>query len=73
MFCMELVSDRAKKTPLDKATIAKVYEGAYEAGVMVRVSGNNLICSPPLIITQDETQKLLDGIEAGLRTAEIGG
>ena len=69
MFCIELVSDRAKKTPLDRQTTAKVFEAAYEAGVMVRVSGNNLICSPPLIITQAQTQQLLDGIEAGLRAA----
>ena len=73
MFCMELVSDRTTKTPLDKVTIAKIYEAAYEAGVMVRISGNNIICSPPLIITKEETQQLLDGIEVGLKAAELGG
>ena len=73
MFCMEMVSDRATKTPLDKESIAKIYNGAYDAGVMVRISGNNLICSPPLIITEAETQTLLDGIEAGLRAATANG
>lgn len=66
MFCLELVSDRATKTPVDKAVVAAVFDAAYEAGVTVRVSGNNLICSPPLVITADDVQAILTGIEAGL-------
>ena len=73
MFCMEMVADRTTKTPLDKESIGKIFSGAYDAGVMVRISGNNLICSPPLIITEAETQNLLDGIEAGLRAATANG
>ena len=73
MFCMEMVADRTTKTPLDKESIGKIFSGAYDAGVMVRISGNNLICSPPLIITEAETQNLLDGIESGLRAATANG
>ena len=69
MFCMEMVADRRTKAPVDKATTGMIFEAAYEAGVMVRISGNNLICSPPLIITAEEIQTLLDGIEAGLQAA----
>ncbi len=69
MFCMEMVGNRETKAPLDKAAIGTIYQAAYEAGVMVRISGNNLICSPPLIITAEETQTLLNGIEAGLQAA----
>lgn len=69
MFCMEMVGNRETKAPLDKAAIGTIYQAAYESGVMVRISGNNLICSPPLIITAEETQTLLNGIEAGLQAA----
>ena len=67
MFCMELVSDRATKAPLDKARADALAAAAYEAGVMVRISGPNMICSPPLVISAEEIQKVLSGIEAGLK------
>ncbi|TGS89928.1 aminotransferase class III-fold pyridoxal phosphate-dependent enzyme, partial [bacterium M00.F.Ca.ET.177.01.1.1] len=51
MAAVELVADRATKKPADKKTMAVVSEAAYEAGVMLRVSGNNIILSPPLIIS----------------------
>jgi adenosylmethionine-8-amino-7-oxononanoate aminotransferase len=69
MSALELVSDRTSKTPIDKATIAKVYRGAYEAGAMVRVSGNNVILSPSLIISEDNIATLLAGLDTGLSQA----
>ena len=45
------------------ATIADV---AYEAGVMIRVNGNLIILSPPLIVSSADVQKIAAGIEAGL-------
>ena len=51
MAAIELVADRESKKAADKKTMARVADGAYEAGVMVRVSGNNIILSPPLILT----------------------
>lgn len=65
MLGMELVSDRARKTPIDKDTIRKVQEETYRAGAMVRMSGNNLLMSPPLILTPDNVQVILTALEAG--------
>ena len=65
MSALELVSDRAAKTPIDKKTIGKVHRATYEAGVMVRVSGNNIILSPPLIVTEADVARILAGLEAG--------
>ena len=48
MAALELVSDRAKKSGASKDAVARVYETAYDAGVMVRTSGTNVIISPPL-------------------------
>ncbi|OWY03955.1 aspartate aminotransferase family protein [Thioclava sp. F1Mire-8] len=66
MCALELVSDRATKAPIDKASIAKVHRGAYETGAMVRVSGNNVILSPSLIVTDGNIATILNALDAGL-------
>ena len=45
--------------------MARVQETAYRAGAMVRVSGPNIILSPPLILTSADTQAILSALEAG--------
>ncbi len=65
MCALELVSDRTTKAPIDKKTIGKVHRVTYEAGVMVRVSGNNIILSPPLVVTEGDVAKILSALEAG--------
>lgn len=69
MCALELVSDRAAKTPIDKATIGKIFEATYDAGVMVRVSGPNIIMSPPLVLTSEDVQQIVDALDAGLAAA----
>lgn len=69
MGCLELVSDREAKTPADKDTANKVYETAYQEGVIVRVSGNNLIVSPPLVVTSADVERIINAIDAGLSAA----
>jgi adenosylmethionine-8-amino-7-oxononanoate aminotransferase len=69
MAGIELVSDRASKKSADKKTMGKVANAAYEAGVMLRVSGNMIILSPPLIITAKDVAKIAEGLDAGLRAA----
>ena len=65
MCALELVSDRETKSAIDKATIGKVQEEAYQAGVMVRVSGPNIILSPPLVLTSEDVQVILSALDAG--------
>ena len=69
MTALELVSDRAAKTPLDKDTVGRIFETVYGAGVMIRISGNNIILSPPLVITTADVQKIVGAIEEGLAAA----
>ncbi|WP_193174821.1 aspartate aminotransferase family protein [Oricola nitratireducens] len=69
MCALELVSDRAAKTPIDKATIGKIYEATYRAGVMVRVSGPNIIMSPPLVLTADDVAKIVSALDDGFAAA----
>jgi len=66
MTAIEMVSDRATKAPLDAGSAQKVQEVAYDFGAMVRVSGPNLILSPPLVLTEEDASTLLQGIDKGL-------
>lgn len=67
MLAIELVADRATKKPADKPVPGKVQKAAYEAGAMVRVSGPNIILSPPLVLTEADAQVILDALDAGFR------
>ncbi|WP_108859826.1 aminotransferase class III-fold pyridoxal phosphate-dependent enzyme [Ruegeria sp. Alg231-54] len=66
MCALELVSDRATKAPIAKHLPLQVQKATYEDGVMVRVSGNNIILSPPLVITSDDVAKILSALDTGL-------
>lgn len=68
MCALELVSDRTAKIPIDKDTIGKIHRVTYENGAMVRVSGNNLILSPPLILTARHVDMILSALSAGFKT-----
>ncbi len=65
MTALELVSDRTTKAPVDKALPMQLQQAIYDNGVMVRVSGPNLILSPPLIISEEEASQVLSAIDAG--------
>ena len=69
MCALELVSDPAKKAPIDKKTIGVVHRTTYENGAMVRVSGNNIILSPPLVLTETDVATILTALAAGLSSA----
>jgi adenosylmethionine-8-amino-7-oxononanoate aminotransferase len=69
MVALELVADRTTKKPVDKALIARVFETAYAEGVMVRISGNTIILSPPLVITAADVATIVSALDAGLSAA----
>jgi adenosylmethionine-8-amino-7-oxononanoate aminotransferase len=66
MHAIELVADRQTKKPAEKAVTASIQTTAYKAGAMVRVSGNVIILSPPLIITSADVSTILNALDAGL-------
>ena len=72
MCAIELVSDRTTKVPVGKALPLAFQKAAYEEGVMIRVSGNNAIFSPPLVVDAGHVDKILSATETGLRAmAEV--
>ncbi len=69
MAGLELVADRETKQPLDQKAMERVADTAYDAGIMIRVTGNLIILSPPLIITSADLDRIADGLDAGLAAA----
>ena len=65
MCAMELVADRDSKAAADKKTTAVLQEVTYQNGAMVRISGPNIILSPPLILTSQDVQGILSALDAG--------
>ena len=65
MTAIEMVSDHGNKSPIDPKTAANIQETVYEAGAMIRVSGPNIILSPPLVLTQDNVNTILSALDAG--------
>lgn len=71
MVAAELVSDRATKAGPDKAVATTVQEVTYQNGAMIRVSGPNIILSPPLVLTEADVVTILSALDAGL--SAVGG
>ncbi len=69
MCGIEVVSDRAAKTPMDLAGMKRIHAGAYEAGATVRLVGHSVVMSPPLTITADEVDVILTALDAGFAAA----
>lgn len=67
MIAVDLVSNRETRAPVAADVAAKLGEAVMKAGALVRVSGNNMILSPPLILNEGEADALCDSIEAGFK------
>ncbi len=65
MLALELVSDRATKAAPPKALPGQVQAAAYKAGAMIRVSGPNIILSPPLVLSEADAGVILSALETG--------
>ena len=65
MTAIEMVSDRATKAPASAKIGQIVQETAYEHGTMIRVSGPNIILSPPLVLSEVDADKILAALDAG--------
>jgi adenosylmethionine-8-amino-7-oxononanoate aminotransferase len=72
MAGIEMVADKARRTPMPRSSDipARVAREAYRRGLMVRISGPNLILSPPLIITREQIDLLADTLEASFAAVE---
>ena len=74
MLGIELVADPVTRATLPKTSDlpARLARAAYRRGLMVRVSGPNLILSPPLVISDDELDFLCSTLEAAFDEVAAG-
>lgn len=63
MLAIELAGPNKSAPP--KAQPGQVQAKAYEEGAMVRVSGPNIILSPPLVITEADATTILTALDTG--------
>lgn len=65
MLGIEMVADKATRAVMPRTSPipAQVAKAAYRRGLMVRISGPNLILSPPLVITREEVDFMVDALE----------
>jgi adenosylmethionine-8-amino-7-oxononanoate aminotransferase len=68
MLGLELVADRASKAPAGKGYMSAIAEAAYQAGAMVRTSGNIIILSPPLVLSREEGKEIIDALGEAFET-----
>ena len=65
MAAIEVVSDQKKKTAMSMNEMKKLHQSTYEAGAMVRLGLNNILMSPPLVISEAEIDQILDALDYG--------
>ncbi len=72
MAGIEMVADKARRVPMPRSSDvpSRVAREAYRRGLMVRISGPNLILSPPLVITLEEVDFMVDVLDASFAAVQ---
>lgn len=70
---VELVEDRATETPFDwrQRRGWRVCERARRQGVLLRPLGDVIVIMPPLAISSNEIDKIVDAVEDGIHAATL--
>src|SRR5712671_1221978 len=67
LVCADLVEPDGSGRPLDKDTVAKLDRKAWDRGAIVYARGNVLRLAPPLCITREEVDTLVDIAASSIR------
>jgi putrescine aminotransferase len=70
LVCAELVEPNGSGRPLDKDVVASLDRKAWDRGAIVYARGSVLRLAPPLCITRQEIDQLVDIVAASLRDLE---
>ncbi|WP_299866641.1 aminotransferase [uncultured Hoeflea sp.] len=68
MMGIDLVADKKMKTPLEMSekTGSELFRKCIERGVIVRPVGDRLVISPPLIISKDQCDQIIEAISESI-------
>ena len=66
---VELVGDRSTKTPTDPALKIgeRVRDECIDHGLYTRIRGDVIMLCPPLVIREDEVDRIVDALRAALQ------
>jgi adenosylmethionine-8-amino-7-oxononanoate aminotransferase len=70
LVCAELVEPNGSGRPLDKEIVARLDRKAWDRGAIVYARGQVVRLAPPLCITRDEVDRLVDIVAASLGELE---
>ena len=70
MVCAELVQPDGSGKPLDGAEVSKLDRKAWDRGAIVYARGQVVRLAPPLCITRDEVDTLVDIVAASIGELE---
>jgi len=70
MVCTELVAPDGSGRPLDGAEVAKIDRKAWDRGAIVYARGQVIRLAPPLCITREEIDTLVDVVAASIKELE---
>ena len=63
MLGIEMVQDKANKTPMNPEFGQQIAMIAQSEGAMVRASANKMILSPPLVITDEQIDVIINALD----------
>jgi adenosylmethionine-8-amino-7-oxononanoate aminotransferase len=66
MVCAELVTPDGSGRPLDQEQVAKLDRKAWDRGAIVYARGRVVRLAPPLCITREEVDQLVDIVAASI-------
>ena len=69
---IELVTDRETFNPLPSKTMESVVKKLVRWGILVHLSGNNLIFVPPLVLPTAQAERLAVGVDLVLSDVRLG-
>jgi len=71
LVCAELVEPNDSGRPLDKTLVASLDRKAWDRGAIVYARGSVLRLAPPLCITPQEVDQLIDVVAASIKDLEV--
>jgi putrescine aminotransferase len=71
LVCAELVEPNDSRNPLPQSEVAKLDRKAWDRGAIVYARGNVVRLAPPLCITAEEVDQLVDVVAASIEDREL--
>ncbi len=67
MLGIDLVSDKSTRAPLGGGASEEIFKGCIERGVIVRPVGDRLVISPPLIISKEQCDEIVEAVSGAIK------